>query len=93
VEFEKELAALDNRLRTTLPADVELAEITIKDFENIMAFWDPATPEERAGLLGRIAEKLYVDFATGQLLELVPKAASVTCWKPLSSSGRRALWS
>ena len=73
-EYEKDLAAIDNRLKTMEPVDVGLAEITVEDFEDIRKFWDTALPEERAVLLGRMAEKLYVDFETGQLIELVPRS-------------------
>ena len=92
VEFERELGALDNRLKTVSPADVQFAEVTIADFEKIQSFWDKAVPGERASLLTSFAEKLYVDFATGQLLEIVPKsgfryvleAAQIT--RPVSGS-------
>jgi site-specific DNA recombinase len=73
VEFEREIDALDNRLKTTLHVDVQFAEVTVQDFEEIRRFWDPATPEERAALLGRLAEKFFVDFDTGQVLEIVPR--------------------
>jgi site-specific DNA recombinase len=73
VEFEREIDAVDNRLKTTLHVDVHFAEVTVQDFEEIRRFWDAATPEERGALFGRIAEKFFVDFDTGQVLEIVPR--------------------
>ena len=89
-ERDRRLAAIENRLRTISPFDVQFVEITVADFENIQKFWDPALPEERANLLRNLAERLYVDFDTGQVLEIVPKdgfryvleAAQIT--RPLS---------
>ncbi len=92
-EFDREMASIENRLKSTASLDVSFAEIALEDFENIQSFWDPALPEERAKLLSSLAEKLYVDFSTGQLLEVVTKsgfsnvleAAWIT--RPLGGSG------
>ena len=74
VEYEREMATNDNRLKTVSPVDIQFADVTVQDFDNVMKFWNPATPEERASLLSNVADKLYVDFETGQLLEVVPKS-------------------
>ncbi len=74
VEFEREIRIIENQLMTVAPTDVTLAELSIADFERFGDVWDAAIPEERAELLGRMMESLYVDFKTGQVLELVPRA-------------------
>lgn len=74
VEFECEIRVIENHLTTVAPADVTFAELSLADFEHFGEIWDAATPEERAELLGRMIESLYVDFKRGQVLELVPKA-------------------
>ena len=38
-----------------------------------MRYGTPATAEERSEMIRRMAEALYVDFRTGQVLELVPQ--------------------
>ena len=73
VGFEREIRIIENQLMTVAPTDVTLAELSIADFERFGDVWDAATPEDRAELLGRMMESLYVDFKTGQVLELVPK--------------------
>jgi hypothetical protein len=73
VEFDREMQAIENQLRTAAPAEVALVELSTADFEDFGRIWDSATPEERADLLGRMTESLYVDFKTGQLVELVPR--------------------
>jgi hypothetical protein len=65
---------MDNQLRVLAPVDVQFAEITVRDFEKIANFWDSALPEERSSLLASMAERLYVDFNSGQLLEVVPRS-------------------
>jgi hypothetical protein len=64
---------LENTLKTVPPIDVKLAEIAIEDFETFHEVWDSATAEERSEMIRRMAEALYVDFLTGQVLELVPQ--------------------
>jgi hypothetical protein len=39
-----------------------LAEVTIEDFANFQEIWGRALPEEKAGHLSSMAERLYVDF-------------------------------
>jgi hypothetical protein len=73
VEFDREMQAIENQLRTVAPAEVALVEPSVADFENFGRIWDLATPEERAELLGGMIEGFYVDFKTGQLVELVPR--------------------
>jgi site-specific DNA recombinase len=74
-ERDRRIGEIDNRLKTIAPMEnVQFVEITVADFESIQSFWDGALPEERAGLFGRLAEKLYVDFETGQVLEIVPRS-------------------
>ena len=90
-EFDREIQIIENQLKTAAPADVTLAELSIADFERFGDVWDAATPEERAGFLGQMVESLYVDFKTGQALEIVPRpgfccvfqGAKIT--KPLAS--------
>ncbi len=72
-EFDREIQIIQNQLKTTAPADVTLAELSIADFERFPDVWDAAIPEERAELLGHMLESLYVNFKTGQALETVPK--------------------
>jgi site-specific DNA recombinase len=72
-EFDREIQIIENQMKTAAPADVTLAELSMADFERFGDTWDAATPEERAELLGQMVESLYVDFKTGQVLELVPK--------------------
>lgn len=74
-EFDREIQIIENQLRTAAPVDVTLAELSIADFERFGDVWDAATPEQRAELLGQMIESLYVDFNTGQALEIVPKPA------------------
>lgn len=74
VEFERETKIIQNTLLTVAPVDVKLAEIAVEDFDRFQEIWDAATPEERSEMLRRMTEGLYVDFRTGQLLEVVPRA-------------------
>jgi site-specific DNA recombinase len=74
VEFDREMRVIGNQLKTIAPVDVTLAELSIADFERFGSIWDAATPEEKCDLLARMVEGLYVDFKSGQLLELVPRA-------------------
>jgi len=63
VEFNREIQGIENQLRTAAPAEVTLVELSMADFEDFGQIWDLATPEERADLLGRITESLYVGFS------------------------------
>jgi hypothetical protein len=73
VEFDREVQLIDNRLRTTAPADGRLVELSIADFERFGQNWELVTPEENHQLLSCVFESLYVEFRTGQIIEVVPK--------------------
>ena len=89
-EYERDLTAINNRHKTMAPVDAHFAEIRIDDFDQILSFWDSALPEEKAALLGQLAEKVYVDFETGQVLEIVPKSGFRYVLEPLKSQDPRA---
>jgi site-specific DNA recombinase len=72
-EFDREVQLIDNRLRTTAPADGSLVELSIADFERFGENWGLATPEEKHEMLRCMFESLYVEFRTGQIVEVVPK--------------------
>jgi DNA invertase Pin-like site-specific DNA recombinase len=73
VEYERESRIIQNQLKTVAPAEVTIYELSIADFERFGDIWSAATPEEKAELLGRMLDSYYVDFRTGQMLEIVPK--------------------
>ena len=73
VEFDREIRIIQNQLKTVAPAEVTIYELSIADFERFGDVWTAATPEEKAALLGRMADSFYADFRTGQVLEMVPK--------------------
>jgi hypothetical protein len=89
-DFDRKIRIIENQLKTSATADLTIAELSIADFERFGDVWKAATPEEKAALLGRMLESLYVEFRTGQVLEIVPKpgfrcvfeAAKIT--KPLT---------
>jgi len=72
-EFDCEVQVINNRLRTTAPADGSLIELSIADFERFGENWDLATPEEKHQMLRCIFESMYVEFRAGQVVEVVPK--------------------
>jgi len=73
VEYLCDLQVVDNRLKTIAPIDVTMTELAIADFERFGETWDQATPDEQAELLKCMVKTLYVNFRTGQLVEIVPK--------------------
>jgi hypothetical protein len=73
VEFDREVHLIENRLRTTAPADGLVVELSIADFERFGENWKLATPEEKHQMLTCMFEGLYLEFRTGQIIEVVPK--------------------
>ena len=71
--FGRDIQYIENRLRTTAPADNSAVELTIADFERFGQNWDLATPEEKHQMLRCMLDHLYVEFRTGQIVEVVPK--------------------
>jgi site-specific DNA recombinase len=72
-EFDREVQAIENRLRTTAPAEASIVELSIADFERFNENWQLATPEEKHQMLSCMFESLYLEFRTGQIIEVVPK--------------------
>lgn len=72
-EFDREVQLIENRLRTTAPADGSVVELSIADFERFGENWELATPEEKHQMLSCMFESLYLEFRTGQIIEVVPK--------------------
>jgi hypothetical protein len=72
-EFDRDVQPVENRLRTTAPADGSVVELSIADFERFGENWELATPEEKRQMLSCMFESLYLEFRSGQVLELVPK--------------------
>jgi len=72
-EFDREVQLIENRLRTTAPADGSVVELSIADFEHFGQNWELATPEEKHQMLTCMFEGMYLEFGTGQIIEVVPK--------------------
>ena len=72
-QYRQEIQSVENELRTIAPADVTVAELAIADFEHFGETWDASTLAERAEMLRSMIRSIYVNFLTGQLLEIVPK--------------------
>jgi hypothetical protein len=72
-EFDREVQLIENRLRTTAPAEASIVELSIADFERFGENWELATPEEKHQMLSCMFESLYLEFRTGQIIEVVPK--------------------
>ena len=72
-EFERDIQLVENRLRVTAPAEVSVIELSIADFERFGENWQLATPEEKHQMLRCMFESLYVEFRTGQIVEVAPK--------------------
>ncbi len=66
-------AIIENRLRTTAPADGATVELSIADFERFGGNWELATPEEKHQMLSCIFGSLYLEFRTGQIVEVASK--------------------
>ena len=72
-EFDREVQLIENRLRTTAPAEASIVELSIADFERFGENWELATPEEKHQMVSCMFESLYLEFRTGQIIEVVPK--------------------
>jgi len=72
-EFDHEVQLIENRLRTTAPADGSVVELSIADFERFGEKWELATPEEKHQVLTYMFEGMCLEFRTGQIIEVVPK--------------------
>ena len=72
-EFDSETQFIVNRLRTTAPAEASIIERSINDFQRFGENWELATPEEKHQMLSCMFESLYLEFRTGQIIEVVPK--------------------
>lgn len=72
-EFDREVQVIENRLRTTAPAEASIVELSIGDFQRFGENWELATLEEKHQMLSCLFESLYLEFRTGQIIEVVPK--------------------
>jgi hypothetical protein len=73
-EFDREVPLVENCLRTTAPANGSIVELSVSDFERFGENWELATPEEKHQMLSCMFESLYLEFRTGQIVEVAPKS-------------------
>jgi len=72
-ELDQELQRITNRLRTLGPVEVSTLQLTISDFARFSDDWRLATPTEKNEILRSMIDRAYLEFRTGQIMEVIPK--------------------
>lgn len=72
-EFDREVPLVENRLRTTAPADGSIVGLSIDEFERFGENWELATPEAKHQMRSRMFESLCPESWAGQIIGMVSK--------------------